>query len=259
MIRHLLDDLARDAIDPVAAARRGMRPPLPKRFYQQASVGERVGAYAVLLDGKTAKTTMKRALALPERALAEAVAAEWAAQEKVIDPATMPMTRLTQLAIDRVADEAAAVAAEVAQYAGSDLVCYRALEPAGLAAAQAAAWDPVIAWAGEALGARFELAVGVRFVAQPAAALAAIRAEIGKFAPPFALAALASATTLTGSALLALALARRRLALEETWAAAHVDEDWNIRAWGEDVDAGLRRAARLNEFTAAARLLAALA
>ena len=135
----------------------------------------------------------------------------------------------------------------------------RAREPAGLAAVQAAAWDPIVVWAGEALGARLELAEGVRFVAQPAAALAAIRAEIGKFAPPFALAALASATTLTGSALLALALARRRLTVEEAWAAAHVDEDWNIRQWGEDADAARRRAARYDEFAAAARMIAALA
>jgi chaperone required for assembly of F1-ATPase len=138
-------------------------------------------------------------------------------------------------------------------------VCYRALEPAALAAAQAAAWDPVIAWAGEALGARFELAVGVRFVAQPAAARAAIRAEIGKFALPFALAALASATTLTGSALLALALARRCLTPEETWAAAHVDEDWNIEKWGADAEAQARRQSRRLEMEAAAVMLTALA
>ena len=258
MIRHLFDELARDAIDPVAAARRGMRPALPKRFYQEAGVAEREGAFAVMLDGKTAKTPAKRPLALPTRTLGEAVAAEWAAQGESIDFMSMPLTRLAQLAIDRVDDEAETIASEVAKYAGSDLLFYRAAEPAGLAAAQAAAWDPVLAWAGEALGARFALAEGVRFVAQPAAAIAAIRIEIGNFEPPFALAALTSATTLTGSALLALALARRRLTLEEAWAAAHVDEDWNIGRWGEDAEAVARRAARLQEFAAAARAIAAL-
>jgi chaperone required for assembly of F1-ATPase len=259
MIRHLLHELAKDAIDPVAAARRGLRPPLRSRFYQAASVGEREGAHVVLLDGKIAKTPAKRSLALPTRALAQAVAAEWAAQSETIDFANMPLTRLVHLAVDRVADEAEAVAAEVAKYAGSDLLFYRAAEPAGLAAAQAAAWDPVLAWASEALGARFALAEGVRFVAQPAAALIAIRIEVGKFEAPFVLAALASATTLTGSALLALALARRRLTLEQAWAAAHVDEDWNMRQWGEDADAAARRAARFHEFAAAARLFEMLA
>ncbi len=259
MIRHLLHELAKDAIDPVAAARRGMRPALPKRFYKEAGVAEREDAYAVLLDGKAAKTPAKRPLALPARVLGEAAAAEWAAQGESIDFMTMPLTRLAHLAIDRVADEAEAVAAEVAKYAASDLLFYRAAEPAGLAAAQAAAWDPVIAWAGEALGARFALAEGVRYVAQPAAALAAIRIEVGNFAPPFALAALASATMLTGSALLALALARRCLTQDEAWAAAHVDEDWNIGQWGEDAEAAARRTARLQEFAAAAQLIAALA
>ncbi len=254
MIRHLLHELVKDAIDPVAAARRGMRPALPRRFYKDAGVAERKGAHMVLLDGKPAKTPARRPLALPTRALAQAVAAEWAAQGEIIDFANMPLTRLVQLAIDRVADEAEAIVAEIAKYAGSDLLFYRAAEPAGLAAAQAAAWDPVIAWAGEALGARFTLAEGVRFVAQPVDALTVIRTEVGKLKPPFALAALASATTLTGSALLALALARRRLTLEEAWAAAHVDEDWNIGRWGEDREAAARRVARFHEFAAAARL-----
>lgn len=258
MIRYLLDDLAKDAIDPVAAARRGMRPPLPKRFYQEAGVGERDGAYAVLLDGKAARTPARHALALPTRSLAELVAAEWAAQGERVDSATMPLTRLAHVAIDRVAFEAEAVAAEVVKYASSDLVCYRATEPAGLAAAQAAAWDPVIAWAKQALGVRFALADGIRFVDQPAAAIAAVRAEVGKIPPPFALAALASVTALTGSALLALAFARGRLTPEATWAAAHVDEDWNIRQWGEDAEAAGRRAARHAEFKAAAAIISAL-
>jgi chaperone required for assembly of F1-ATPase len=256
-MRTLLEELA-DGDGPVQRAQRAMRPLLPKRFYREAGVAARDGAFAVLLDGKPVKTPARRTLTLPVRALADAIAAEWTAQGETIDPATMPLTRLANVALDRVAGEAEAVRAEIANYAGTDLVCYRASEPAGLVAAQGAAWDPVLFWARDQLGARFVCGEGVRHVAQRPEALAAVRAEIGRAEAPFALAALAAATALTGSVLLALALAHGRLAPDAAWAAAHVDEDWNIARWGEDAEAAARRAARRAEFEAAAKLLALL-
>lgn len=242
--------------NPMEAARRGARPALIKRFYKEVSVGEREGAFAILLDGKPARTPAKHPLALPSRALAEAVAAEWAAQGEHIDATTMPLTRLAHAAIDGVVG--GAEAAEIERYSGSDLVLYRATDPEDLVAAQAKLWDPVCAWAGETLGARFTLAEGVKHVAQPEAAIHAIRAEIARYTSPFQLAALVSLTNISGSALLALALARGRLSVDEAWAAAHVDEDWNVKRWGEDVEAMTRRAARRVEFEAAARVLASL-
>ncbi len=256
MIRDLLGVIP--AGNPMEAARRGARPALIKRFYKKANTGERAGAFAILLDGKPAKTPAKHPLALPNRALAEAVAAEWAAQGEQIDPATMPLTRLAHAAIDGVAGGAQAVAAEIERYAGSDLLLYRATGPEGLVAMQAKHWDPVLAWADEALGARFTLAHGIKHVAQPEAALIAVRDEIARYTPPFKLAALASLTQISGSALLALALARGRLSIDAAWAAAHVDEDWNVKRWGEDAEAIARRAARRLEFDAAARMLALL-
>jgi chaperone required for assembly of F1-ATPase len=253
-MRNLLDELAGDD-GPMQRAQRAMRPNLPKRYYKEAGIGGRDGAFEVLLDGKPVKTPAKRALALPRRALAEAAAAEWAAQGETIDPHTMPLTRLANVALDRVAGEIEGVAAEIAKYAGADLICYRASEPAGLVTAQGAAWDPVLFWARDRLGARFVCAEGVRHVGQSEEALGAVRAEIGRVPPPFALAALASATALTGSVLLALALAHERLSADAAWAAAHVDEDWNIAQWGEDAEAAARRAARRVEFDAAARML----
>lgn len=256
MIRNLLDDLENGrAPNPMEAARRAMRPPLPKRFYKEASVGERDGMFVVLLDGRLARTPARHPLALPSRALAEAIAAEWNALGETIDPARMPLTRLVNVAIDRVANEIAAVRAEIVRYAGSDLLCYRAGEPVELAAAQAAAWDPVLEWMRETFGVRFVLTAGVRFVDQPEEVIARVREEVETLAAPFALAALATATALTGSALLALALARRRLSPDEVWAAAHVDEDWNIAQWGEDAETARRRAARRAEFDAAAKML----
>lgn len=235
-------------------ARHAMRPPLPKRFYKTAGIGEENG-FNVLLDGKPVKTPAKRLLALPRRELAEIAAAEWNAQEREIDPAKMPMTRLANLAIDKGSEADGEMAAEILRYAGSDLVLYRAGEPVGLVALQAQHWDPVLRWACETLGANFMLAEGVNFVAQPDPALAAIKSEIGRYPPPFALTALASITQITGSALIALMLGRGKLKPADAWNAAHVDEDWNTRTWGEDREAAARRAQRLAEFEAAARML----
>ena len=165
----------------------------------------------------------------------------------------MPLTRLANTIIDGVADAASAVTAEVERYLGCDLVCYRAGGPAGLVTRQSKAWDPVIAWARETLGARFLLAEGIVFVRQPAEALAAASAAIPR--DPWRLGALNAITTLTGSALIALALAGGALSVDEAWTAAHVDEDWNMDFWGRDELALERRAFRLAEMGAAATVL----
>jgi chaperone required for assembly of F1-ATPase len=242
--------------NPIEAARRGGRPVLRKRFYQHATVVPDAGGYALRLDDKPVRTPAGRLLAAPTRPLAEALAAEWDAQHEVIDPAAMPLTRLANSIIDGVADRAAPVADEVAKYLGSDLVCYRASAPRGLVERQTQCWDPIIAWARDALGARFHLGEGVVHVAQPDAALAAVRAAIP--ADPWRLGAVHSVATLTGSALLALALAQGALTADEAWAAAHVDEDWNTEQWGKDDEAMARRAFREAEMRAAATVLQAV-
>jgi chaperone required for assembly of F1-ATPase len=230
----------------------------PKRFYQAASVDGAGPAFRVLLDGRPVRTPAKRELAVPARALAEALAAEWDAQGERIEPASMPLTRLVNSAIDGVAGREAEVRADIARYAGSDLLCYRAEGPAELVHRQTEAWDPVLAWARETLGARFVLGQGIVPVAQPQTATAAIEGALAGL-DAFALAAHHTIVTLTASALLALALARGRLTADETWAAAHVDEDWQIGQWGEDTEAKARRERRWAEMRAASRLLALLA
>jgi chaperone required for assembly of F1-ATPase len=234
------------------------RAALPKRFYKAVSVdaGEG-GAWRVTLDGKPIRTPAKSVFAVPSRALAEAIAAEWAAQAERIDPAAMPLTRLANSALDGVRGREAAVRADIAKYAGSDLVCYRIAEPERLARLQAEAWDWVLAWADEALGVRFKVAQGIMPVAQPASAPAAIARAL-EACDAFSLAAIHVMTTLTGSALLALAHARGRLAAEAAWAAAHVDEDFQIRQWGEDAEAMARRQHRWIDMQAASRMLALL-
>ncbi len=243
--------------DPMRAAQANMRPARLKRFFKAASVGEVEGGFALLLDGRRARTPAKKLLILPTRALAELIAAEWAGQGETIDPAAMPLTRLANSALDGVAAVMTATRAEIAGYAESDLLCYRPTAPEALVAAEAAAFDPVLDWAGEALGAKFLVAEGVVHVRQPEPALAAVRAALEAFESPFALAALHVMTSLTGSVLLALAVARGSLSAEEAWRIAHVGEDFQIAKWGEDEEATARRAARWRDFEAAARVIGA--
>lgn len=242
--------------DPMTAARRSTAPPRQKRFYASARMETVKGGYALILDGRNAMTPGRKPLTVPSEHLAAAVAAEWQAQGEYILPATMPLTRLVNTAIDGVAERLAEVRAEVLAYAGTDLVCYRAGEPDELVARQCAGWDPVIAWAEKRFSARFMLAEGIVHAAQPERTLAAVRRAIETFDEPFRLAGLHVATTLTGSALIALALAEGALAADAAWAAAHVDEDWNIAQWGEDAEAAARRVRRFEDFKAAALALA---
>jgi chaperone required for assembly of F1-ATPase len=239
-------------LDPTESARRSLRPKLRKRFYSQAHVGEGEG-FPLLLDGKPVKTPARRALAAPARALAEMIAEEWNAQAAHIDPGRMPLTRLANAVIDAVADAPQPVAEEIAKYLGTDLLCYRAEAPAGLVVRQTQSWDPVLAWARDQFGARFVLAQGIVHVAQPHEAIAAARAGIP--ADPWQLGALSAVTTLTGSGLLALALGAGALDADAVWAAAHVDEDWQMSQWGRDERALERRAYRFAEFNAAVAVL----
>jgi chaperone required for assembly of F1-ATPase len=168
----------------------------------------------------------------------------------------MPLTRLTNSIIDGVIDAPSAVALDVERYLACDLVFYRAGGPAGLVMRQAKAWDPVLAWARETMGARFLLAEGIVFVTQPAQALAAASSAIPKH--PWRLGPVHTITTLTGSALIAIALAHGALSVDAAWAAAHVDEDWNMQFWGRDELALEHRAARFCEMQAAAAVLEAI-
>lgn len=234
----------------------GTSPAAPARFYERAELRPQGEGSLLTLDGRPARTPGRQPLVLPTLGLGEAVAAEWNAQGATIDPRSMPVTRLANSALDGVARDLAAVRDDLARYAGSDLVAYRAGEPDRLVAAQSAAWDPVVAYARGDLGARLVLSEGVMFVEQPAEALARIRARIDREASPFGLAALHVMTTLTGSVLLALMHADGRLGPQETWDAAHVDELFQESRWGADHEASVRRDARAAEFRVASRVYA---
>ncbi len=191
------------------------RPDLPKRFYQNVTVEEIAGGFEIRLDGRPVRTPIRNLLALPDHAIAEAVAAEWARQETHIDPATMPVTRLANTVLDGVANDPAATRDDLARYAETDLIAYRADEPERLVARQAEAWDPIVAWVEGAVRRRLATAAGVMHVAQDPATIAALRSRLAEETDPFRLAGIHQMTTLTGSLILALAVAEGRLDVAE--------------------------------------------
>ncbi|UGX87335.1 ATP12 family chaperone protein [Phyllobacterium meliloti] len=244
--------------DPVRRAQITSKLPLPKRFYKLAAVAEQDGLFAVELDGRAVKTPARQNLVLPTRDAAQLIADEFAAQEKEIDPARMPATRLANTAIDGIINDPQAVLEDVLRFASSDMLCYRAGSPERLVERQTELWDPIIDWAASELGARFILAEGVMHVEQPREALAAFGVHLGQFKDAFAIAALHTITTLTGSAILALAVAKGEISGDDAWKLAHVDEDWTIEQWGEDAEAAARRAIRGREMIAAVKMLEAV-
>ena len=256
-MRELFDEVAgKSPLDPHEAVRRTTRGPERKRFYKSAGFIETPEGFTVVLDGKAIRTPSGKALLLPARAIADAIAVEWDAQKEIIDPTSMPLTRLANSVIDGVVDRVDAVTDDIVKYFGSDLLFYRAGHPDALVAREAAAWDPVLFWVADTLGAHFILTEGLVHVRQPDPAIAAGRAALPDDSWPIA--ALHMVTTLTGSALLALALLHGLLDQDQVWAAAHVDEDWNIEQWGEDAEVAALRAARLVDFRAAAFVLETL-
>lgn len=208
----------------------------PRRFWTSASAVPVEGGFAVLLDARPLRTPRKAPLMLPTAELAEAVAAEWQAQGEKVVPATMPFTRMANSAIDTVASQFDTIAGMVADYGGSDLLCYRAEGPEALVSRQALAWDPLLDWAADALGAPLRTTTGVVHVPQPEDSLAALRGQVSGLTP-FRLAAFHDLVALSGSLVLALAVTLNRVGAEDAWRLSRIDEDWQIAQWGEDEEA----------------------
>ncbi|MEL6744973.1 MAG: ATP12 family protein [Pseudomonadota bacterium] len=230
---------------------------LPKRFYETAGVLEDGGVYAVVLDGRSVRTPGKAKLVFQSGIVAQAVSDEWAAQSARIDPMTMPLTRLANTAVDGVATDPQAVKEDIIRYAGTDLLCYRADSPDALVQRQRERWDPVLDWAQTALSVRLILAEGVMHVAQPPESIAAFGFHVNAVEDAMELAALHVMTSLTGSAVLAMAVYKGELSGDAAWALAHLDEDWNIEQWGTDEEAEARRANRHKDMMAASLVVSA--
>lgn len=225
-----------------------------KRFYKEAAAGE---DRRILLDGRPVKTPGRADLAPPSAALAEAIAGEWNAQGETIDPRAMPLTGLANAAIDRIAPARESFARGLAIYGESDLTCYRAEGPAGLVARQSERWDPILAWARRRYDVDFEIATGVVHKPQPAHTIERLSHAVA-VRDHFRLAGLSPLVTVSGSLLIALALAEEAIDLETAWAAASLDEEWQAEKWGEDAEAAKALANRRADFAAAWRFLSLL-
>jgi chaperone required for assembly of F1-ATPase len=231
-------------------------PPV-KRFYKEAAAAPDEGGWAIMLDGRPVKTPARAALVLPTEKLGKAVADEWRSQGETIDPRSMPLTGLANAAIDRVAPDPTTFAEGLARYGESDLLCYRAEGPEALVARQSQLWDPLLAWARRRYDVDFEVAAGIMHRPQHPETIERLdRAVTARGA--FHLAALSPLVTVSGSLLIALAIVEEGIDLETGWAAATLDEQWQIEQWGEDPEAAAMLASRRQDFEAGYRLLSLL-
>ena len=204
-----------------------------KRFWKDTTVEVCDAGFRVLLDGRPVKTPSKSNFAVPTRALAELIAVEWQAQDEKVDPETMPFTRMANSAIDKVTPQHQAVAEMLAEYGGSDLICYRADGPVELIERQNAGWDPLLAWCETELGAKLEPTSGIVFKAQPEASVVTLRNQVLAM-DPFVLTAFHDLVALSGSLVIAFAALRGYDTPENLWDISRIDENWQTHLWGED-------------------------
>jgi len=225
-----------------------------KRFYKDVSVAPEGPGFGLRLDERGVKTPGRAGLVVPTATLADAIAQEWSTQGEEIDPRSMPLTGLANAAIDRVAPDPQAFAARLAEYAESDLLCYRAENPAKLVARQAERWDPVLAWARQRFDIELHVVSGIMHRKQSETSVQQLARAVASRGP-FELAGLSPLVTVSGSLVIALALAEAAISFDEAWDAASLDEQWQLEQWGEDFEAAASLEARRRDFEAGARFL----
>ncbi|MEP4195599.1 MAG: ATP12 family protein [Aliishimia sp.] len=207
-----------------------------KRFWTKAGVAHIEGGWSVTLDGRPVRTPAKNLLTISRQALAEVVAAEWDAQDGDVDPGAMPFTRLANSAQDKVAVQHNAVTALLAEYGGSDLLCYRAQTPQELVERQALAWDPLLEWIAKTQNVILEVQSGIMPVQQPQTSLTKIH-ELTEAMSPTVLTGFHDLVSISGSWVIGYAAVSGAYAPEALWDVAHVDEIWQAEQWGDDDEA----------------------
>ncbi len=256
-MREFLDDAHSHRDDGYGRAQHLQKQQLPKRFYSATGIGAVPGGFTVTLDGRPTRTPGQVNVLVPSATIATTMAEEWAGQGEFIDPGTMPTVRLVNSALEGGEATLGAMRDEIAKYAGNDLLLYRADSPEALVAAQERHWDAVLVSVARRFGVAFQPTIGIIHQAQPVATLGRLRAALDD-EPLLPVAAMLSITGITGSGLLAMALRHGLLDAEQIWLAAHVDEDYQMRMWGEVSEAAERREKRRREFDAAVKVLEAL-
>ncbi|WP_455475239.1 ATP12 family chaperone protein [Bartonella sp. B17] len=230
---------------------------LPKRFYKEVKIVCEEEKFSILLDKIPVKTPARRHFVVPTEAFAALVAQEFENQKEVIDPEKMPITRIVNTVIDGIADDMQAVFEDLLRFVACDMIFYRAQTPKELVQRQCEQWDPLLDWAEEKLGSRFNLTEGLMHVEQPQEAIQAVSNYLRKIESPYILAVLHTMTTLTGSALIALAVFAKKIDPDHAWNIAHLDENWVMEQWSADKEAMERLAYKKAEFNAAATIIKA--
>ncbi len=228
-----------------------------KVFWSEVDVAAHDGGFQVRLDGRVVKTPAKALLLVPTRKLADEIAHEWRSLDQKVDPEKLPLTKLANAAIDKVAVQSGAITAMLAEYATTDLLCYRATAPKGLADRQEQIWQPLLDWFTQEHDVRLEVGSGVMPIRQAAEVLPACTALLNRYSA-FELAAVYDLVSLSGSFVIGLATASEHITASEGWAASRVDEDWQISEWGADEGALLLAASREKAFERAAFVLGLL-
>lgn len=226
-----------------------------KRFWKEATAEPCDGGFTVRLDGRAVKTPAKAAFVMPTMAMARSAAAEWDAQHGAVDPETMPVTRAVNSAIDKLALQFDEVVGLLAAYGASDLLCYRATGPAPLVARQAAAWDPLLQWAAQELGAPLNATAGIVHIAQPPESLERLHELTAGF-DCFRLAAFHDLVAISGSLILGFAVVRGRISAAEAFDLSRIDEAWQAEIWGVDDEAAALEVSKRQAYLAAAEFLA---
>lgn len=253
-MREFLEDADKHRDDGYGRAQHLNKVELPKRFYKDVGVATLAGGFAVTLDGKSPRTPGQKPVVVPQQPLAAAMAEEWAAQGEFIDPKIMPVVRLVNSAIEAGEERLGALREEIVKYAGNDLLLYRADTPRELVAEQERVWDAALVKLARHFGIGFQPTIGILHQPQPAPTLERLDQSLAETSL-IEIVALNSLTGITGSGLLSIALREKLMTPDEVWTAAHVDEDHNIRLWGEVEEATERRAKRRLDFDAAVRVL----
>ncbi|MEM8914369.1 MAG: ATP12 family protein [Pseudomonadota bacterium] len=233
--------------------------PALRRFYKTAAYRQADGepGFCIVLDGRQVRTPAKAVLQVPSEPLAKAIAAEWDAQGDTVKPETMALTQIAGTAIDKVMVSLEENRAVISGYAQTDLLCYRAEGPVDLVAHQHKTWQPYLDWLARRFDAPLRVTSGILALEQPAESLASLESHVDRL-EPFPLTALSLLTHALGSLVLGLAVADQHASPKRVWEAAFLDEIWQEERWGQDEEAGLRRAALLADIEDAARFLSLL-
>lgn len=224
---------------------------MTRKFGKKVSIDQCADGFLVLLDGQKVRTPGHADLLVPTRRMAELIAEEWRKQGPRVMLSSMPVTRSAYTAIDVVRPHRDKFVSDLAAYGSNDLVCYRVETPYQLRLRQDAGWNPLVDWIGTAFGVSLTVTEGISHVAQPAATLRILSAEVAG-QDNFGLTALHDLVVLSGSLVVALAVIHRFRTGQEAWKLSRIDEDWQIEHWGDDLDARMASDERQTAFLHAA-------